>query len=208
MGTQAGRAAPAQWNRGRRNWRTRDAGPAGIRLVMAGRSVVDTIKSPGHYLLWSADLEHRSEPGNPRRMRTAYLHHRSNRSRLRAALRTNPAQEAAGSPGYASGSYMAWICRRHAVAQDKPFGFSIFRSTRHPVFARAVRGLPGIYGTDVSDGDSPNCTAKSGAGRSRTGVGWGKMTDCTAQVTARQVLETQTRGRTSKIKRRVERNPA
>ena len=34
------------------------------------------------------------------------------------------------------------------------------------------------------------------------------MTDCTAQVTARQVLETQTRGRTSKIKRRVERNPA
>jgi hypothetical protein len=34
------------------------------------------------------------------------------------------------------------------------------------------------------------------------------MTDYTAQVAARQVFETQARGRTSKIKRRVERNPA
>jgi hypothetical protein len=208
VGTQAGRAAPAQWNRGRGNWRTRDAGAAGIRLVMAGRSVVDTIESPGHYLLWSAGPEHRPGLGNPRRMRTAYLHHRTDRSRLRTALRTNPAQEPDGSPGYSGRSYMAWICRRHAVAQNKPFGSSIFRSTRHPVFARVVRGLPGIYGADASGKDSPNGTSGFGAGRSGTGLGWGKMTDYTAQVAARQVFETQARGRTSKIKRRVERNPA
>ena len=33
------------------------------------------------------------------------------------------------------------------------------------------------------------------------------MTDCTARMGATQVFETQARGRTSKIKRRVERNP-
>src|SRR6185295_15808669 len=151
-------------------------------------------------------LEHRPGTGNPRRMRTAYLHHRTDRSRFRTPLRANPAPASAGSTGDAGRSDIAWTCGRFAMGQDKPSGGPIFRSTRHPALACPVRSLPGIHGPDVSCA-YPNGIPGFDAGRSETRVGWGKITNYTAQAAATPVFETLARGRTSNIKRRVERNP-
>ena len=210
MGTQAGRAVPAQWNRGGSDRRNRHAGAAGFRLVLARRSVVTAVQPAGHHLLRSASVKLGSGPDNPGGRRTAHLPHGIDRSRLRVDLRANPTQTPAGPIGYPGGSDLARIGGHLALAEDKPSGSAVFGPAGHADLARPVRGLSGIYGADVSIGapgkefrTAPHC----GGRRSGAGVRWGKMTDYTAQVGTTQVYETRTCGRTSKTKRRVERNP-
>ena len=91
------------------------------------------------------------------------------------------------------------------MAKGKPSDSTVFRPTRHALFARAVRGLPGLHGPQVS----------SPAPRSEGEAGWGRMTIYAAvkssgAVSLREATLSETRfgGKTSKNNwRRVERNP-